>query len=301
MTPITDFDTLLAQLRRRDNAPRVVVVYPHDTHTQEAVEASLAEGIARFTLVGQEALLKALPCLQRYAASVDFVDCSDADTAAVQAVEIVRATPGSVLMKGLIHTDQLLHAVLDKQHGLLPAGGVLSHITATEIPGRSRLLFFSDAAVIPQPTLAQRTAMLGEMAAIIRRFGIEKPRIALTHFTEEVNPKFPVSEDYVQLCRMAAEGRFGSVIVDGPMDLRCALDEDAAAIKGIKSPIGGRADALMMADLEAGNTLYKATTTLARGLNAGMLMGTTAPVVLPSRCDTERSKLCSLAMACHCA
>ena len=223
---------------------------------------------------------------------------TDTDEAARAAVEAVRRGQADVLMKGMLNTDNLLRAVLNKEHGILPQGNVLTHITAAEIPGRDRLLFFTDAAVIPSPTLPQRVAMVEDIAGVCRAFGIDCPRIALIHCTEKTSPKFPLTLDYGQLKEMAAEGRFGHIIIDGPMDVKVACDPHAGALKGIVSPVDGRADALIMPDIESGNVFYKTLTGFVGALTAGMLVGTSAPVVLPSRGDSTRAKLCSLAMAC---
>lgn len=277
---------------------RVAAVFPHDEHTQEAIADALARSLATFILVGRADELKALPVAARYPGMIEFVDAPDADTAACIAVALVRESKADVLMKGKINTDNLLRAVLNKETGILPRGNVLSHITVSEVPGRDKLLFYTDVAVIPYPTIEQRRAMLGYMVGICRTFGIDCPRIALTHFTEKVNPKFPVSTDYVTLTEEARAGRWGDVIVDGPMDVITAVDPEAGRIKGIQSPIEGRADGLMMADIEAANVFYKTLSHFGHALNAGMLVGTSAPVVLPSRGDSSYGKLASLALAC---
>lgn len=297
MQSIRNFESLLGHLA---DAPRrrVAVACPHDSHTVEAIEAALAEGFADFIFFGKGDIIKALPLMDTYADRVELVEIDDTDEAARAAVEAVRLGQADVLMKGMLNTDNLLRAVLNKEHGILPQGNVLTHITATEIPGHDKLLFFTDAAVIPFPTLAQRIAMVKGIAGVCHAFGIATPKVALIHCTEKTSPKFPITIDYTELKRMAAEGEFGNAIVDGPMDVKVACDPHAGAVKGIESPIGGEADALIMPDIESGNVFYKTITCFAHSLNAGMLVGTSAPVVLPSRGDSTRSKLCSLAMAC---
>lgn len=294
---ITDFDSLINLLKAAPGPrKRIAVVCPEDDHTCEAVQDAINCGIADFVLVGRaEAIAKMNIELSEHAT---IVDVADKDEAARTAVGMVRRGEADVLMKGLINTDNLLRAVLNKQEGLLPQGRVLSHITVAQTPVRDKLTFFSDAAVIPFPTLEQRKAMLGEMARVIRAFGVETPRIALIHCSEKISPKFPVTEDYVALKEMAAAGDFGSIIVDGPMDVKTAVDAHSAAIKGIDSPINGQADGLMFPDIEAGNAFYKTILFFGNAVNAGMLMGTTAPVVLPSRSDSAQGKLYSLALAC---
>ncbi|MGN0223462.1 MAG: phosphate acyltransferase [Muribaculaceae bacterium] len=292
---IKDFTGLKAFVKASAiiNKVRVVAVCPHDDHTREAIEAAINEGLAEFTLVGSPDKMGTLPSLAAH-----LIEEADTDRAAYLAVEEVRQGRADVMMKGLINTDNLLRAVLNKEHGLLPAGKVLTHITAAEVPGRHKLLFFSDAAVIPFPKPEQRTAQVGYLAQVCRAFGIEQPRIALIHCTEKISPKFPVTLDYQMLKQQCAEGLFGCAIVDGPMDAKTAVDIHSAQVKGIDSPIGGDADALLMPDIESGNVFYKALTCFAHASIAGMLMGANCPVVLPSRGDSTESKLCSLAMAC---
>ena len=276
----------------------VAVAYPHDDHTVEAIAQALDKHIAKFILVGDAARLSQSELAVNHPSDIHIVDAPDSDTAARMAVELVGAGKADVLMKGKLNTDNLLRAVLNKEWGILPKGNVLSHVTVSEIPGRDKLLIYGDVAVIPCPTLDQRRAMIGYLADVARTLGCQLPRIALTHFTEKVNPKFPVSTDYVELRDEAIAGRWGSVIVDGPMDIATATDPDTGRIKGIDSPIQGQADCLMMADIEAGNVFYKTLTHFGHATNAGMLVGAKAPVVVPSRGDSAASKLASLALAC---
>ncbi len=299
MQYIRDFESLFGYLSDESRPRvRVAVVCPHDDHTLEAVKGTLDKGFADFVLVGKPEVINNLSLLADHADRVELVEIEDTDEAARTAVKLVREGRADVLMKGLINTDNLLRAVLNKENGLLPKGNVLTHVTAAQIPGRDKLLFFSDAAVIPFPTLDQRVAIVDDIARLCRNFGIETPRIALIHCTEKISPKFPVTEDYVEIKRRAAEGAFGQVIVDGPMDVKTAVDIHSGEVKGIVSPINGQADAVILPDIEAGNVFYKTLTCFAGSLNAGMLMGTSAPVMVSSRSDSTRSKLCSLAMAC---
>ena len=166
---------------------------------------------------------------------------------------------------------------------------MLSHITVAEVPNRDKLLIYSDVAVIPEPTLAQREAMMGYLVKLSHTLGIKTPRVALIHFTEKVNPKFPVSTDYVALKEMAAQGRWGDVIVDGPMDIPTALEPEAGQIKGIISPIEGQADCLMMPDIQAANVFYKTISHFGGATNAGMLVGTMARWYCPREATPPRA------------
>lgn len=291
---LSDLSTLLQSAARK----RVAVVCPSDSHTLYVIERVLREGVADFTLC-----LAASPNaeLERIVGAYpDRVTLQRADTpdeAARQGVAIVRGGEADALMKGTINTDNLLRAVLDKQHGLLREGGVLSHVAVAEVPSYPKLLAFSDAAVIPRPTLEQFEAILGYVSDTCRRLGADRPNIALIHCTEKTSEKFPHTLSYQELKRRAEEGRYGQLIVDGPMDVKTACDAESGALKGICSPIAGKADGLIFPNIEAGNTFYKALSCFAAGKAAGVLRGTTAPVVVASRADSEEAKYYSLALA----
>lgn len=222
----------------------------------------------------------------------------DPDEAAREAVRIVREGGADILMKGIINTDNLLHAILDKEKGLLPKGKILTHLAVMQIPTYDKLLFFSDAAVIPRPTLQQRIEMIWYAICTCRRFGIEQPRISLIHCTEKVSAKFPHSLDYVNIVELAEAGEFGNVIIDGPLDVRTSCEQASGDIKGIVSPINGQADVLIFPNIESGNAFYKSVSLFAKADMAGLLQGPICPVVLPSRSDSGLSKYYSIAMAC---
>lgn len=276
-------DKLIDEAVRRSAAVgrrcRVAVVCPRDASTIEAVTQAEKVGFAAPILV----------------------DDADTAVAAQCAVALVRSGEADALMKGLVSTDVLLRAVLDKAAGLLPTGGVLTHVAVADIASLGRLLCFTDAAVIPYPTPEQRHAQVEAVAAVCRAMGIAAPRIALIHCSEKVSEKFPHTLSYSELCQCAAEATADSVLngclVDGPLDVRCAIDAEALKVKHISSPLEGRADALVFPDIEAANAFYKTVTALLHAPTAALLCGTTAPVVLPSRGDSAETKLYSLALA----
>ncbi len=299
MTPIRTFDELISRVRACDNRRRVVVVCPHDSHTEDVVLRALAEGLADFTLVTNAPDNAAVRnILSRYPQNTTVVAAADADMAALEAVRIVRSGGADVLMKGLINTDNFLRAVLNKECGLLEPGTVLSHITFTESPRYPKLLAFSDVAVIPRPTLDQYDAIVRYAIDVLRRLGVESPKVSLLHCTEKVSEKFPHTLSYEELKKRAAEGRYGSCFVDGPMDIKTACDAESGQIKGLSSPVNGDADVLIFPNIESGNIFYKTMTTFAGTEIAAMLTGTIAPVVLSSRADSSQSKYNSLALAC---
>lgn len=300
MEPIVDFNALPERLRSMQKRTTVAVACPADAHTEEVIERALAEQFAQFILVAVEANADtARRIAARHDGSVRLIMADDVDDASRKAVAEVRQGRAQVLMKGTVNTDNLLRAVLNKECGLLEKGRVLTHIAVAEIPGMKRLLFFTDAAVIPYPTTEQMQAQLGYAVEAWRSItGMQCPRVALTHCTEKVSEKFPVTLSYEQLKEDAKQGLYGDACVDGPMDVKTACDAESGAIKGISSPVVGQADILIFPDIEAGNTFYKAVTLFAHATVAGMLAGTTAPVVVTSRADTVDSKFYSLATAC---
>lgn len=297
MQPIHTLDQIIPRLQQFDTTATIAVVCPNDPNTVYAVEKALEEGIARFRMFGTADLARESEVIARYPDKVEYIDAETPDDAARAAVADVREGRSDVLMKGLINTDNLLHAILNKQTGILPHGNVLAHIAIAQMPSYHKLLFFSDSAVIPMPTLPQRSAMTRYAVETCHAFHIDEPRVALVHCTEKVSEKFPLTLDIVDIKKQAADGAFGACIVDGPIDAKCACDTAAARIKGIGSPIAGEADALILPDLEAGNVFYKAITVFAGAEIAGIVCGTTAPVVLPSRSDHGPSKFYSIAVA----
>lgn len=298
MEQIKNFSGLTAHLKAQESAKRVVAVWPSDKNTEEAICRVLHEGWADFILVGPSDILDTFMSLRPYADRVSVVGVADSDEAAREAVKIARAGGADVVMKGLINTDNLLHAVLNKETGLLPKGKVLTHLTVMQGGGYGKFLFFSDAAVIPAPTFDQRVAMVSYAVEACRSFGVERPRVALIHYSEKINPKSTVTMEYAEIKRLADAGVFGDAIIDGPMDIKTACDAESAQIKGIASPIDGQADALIFPDLEAANVFYKTMTLFCNADNAGVLRGPIVPVVLPSRSDSAISKYYSLAVAC---
>ena len=275
MKTIHNFEELRERLRQGEPC-RVAAIEATDSHSSEAVETAVREGWAKVTNL----------------------TTGDPQRSADEAVQMVRNGEADVIMKGIINTDVLLRAVLNKEHGLLPKGNVLTHLSAIYLPMLGRIILMGDPAVIPYPTLEQREAKIRYTVKLAAAYGIEEPRIALIHCTEKVSEKFPLTLDYVQLIEKSKRGEFGKAIVDGPTDLKCAICKESADIKGIVSPLEGRADMLMMPDIEAGNVFYKTLTAFTDAQLAVGLMGAACPISLTSRSDSMETKLNSLAMAC---
>ena len=278
MKTIHSFEELRLLVRASGKCRRIVAVKPEDEATCEALRRAEEEGLADIIRIHDE-----LP-----------------ERAAEKAVALIRRGDADVLMKGLIGTDILLRAILNKVSGLLPEGRVLSHLSVAEIPTYPKLLFFTDVAVIPYPTQKQRIAQIQYATHVCHQMGIYEPRIALIHCAEHGGRQFPFVDGYQEIKQMAATGDFGRCIVDGPIDVKSACSLQALQAKGIISPLNGEADVLVMPDIEAGNAFYKAMTLFAKARTAGILWGTQCPVVVPSRGDNAEAKFNSIIFALAC-
>lgn len=298
MEAITNFEQLISHLSQTGVRKKVAVVCATDHSTQQSVLDAIRAGFIEAILVGNHDEIVSSHFFDSVSEYVSYIDAGSAEEAAQKAVGIVREGQADILMKGLINTDTLLHAVLNKECGLLPKGRVLTHITASTLPGYKKLLFFSDAAVIPYPTHEQRVEQVRYVISLCHAFGLSEPRVSLIHCSEKVGGKFfPWTERYAEIIESGRNGEFGPCIIDGPLDLKTSCCKESLDKKGIKSPLEGESDALIFPDIQAGNVFYKTITLFAGAETAGILAGTTAPVVLPSRSDSERCKFCSLALA----
>jgi len=235
---------------------------------------------------------------QKLSPFIHIIDIPEVHVATLEAVRMVKEGEADILMKGLVNTDVLLRAILDKEKGILPAGKVLTFNAAMEIPGYHKLVFFSDPVVIPSPNLVQRTAMIKYSIEMAYKFGIPKPKIALIHATEVANPKIQYMQDYLDIMQMWRNGEFGDVIMDGPLDIFLALDKERGSIKNVPTPVLGDADILIFPNFECANCFYKGLSLFAGAEMGGLLQGTDKPVVLTSRSESIDSKFYSIAMAC---
>lgn len=276
MKPIRNFSQLAESLASRPRKKRIAVVCSHDEHTMQAVRRAERDGICEPILI----------------------DNDDPAVAAREAVRLVRRGGADILMKGMVGSDVLLRAVLNKEEGLLAPGRVLTLVACASLPCYHKLLFYSDPAVIPYPTQQQRETQVAYMAQLITAFGIEEPRLSLIHCIEKADPRhFPFTAGYADIIEKARRGDFGRCIVDGPLDVKTSCSADAMAIKHIQSPIAGEADGLIFPDIEAANVFHKTITMFADVKVACMLFGTQVPVVVTSRADDVDTKYYSIALA----
>ncbi len=305
MNPIRSLDQLVADLRDQPSR-RVVVAAGHDPHTIGAAARAVGEGIAEITLVGDGSRIERL-CSEMGLDVNGFtvIEETDAVAAGRAAVSLVRNGGADVLMKGLIPTSDYMKQILYKEHGLLTAGNVLTHVTVLELPAyvasHGKLLFVADVAIIPSPDLPTKVKILEYCIAAAHSFGIKQPRAAILAATEKVSPRMKATVHAAEIAEMAKRGEISGAIVDGPLALDVAMSPEACRIKGLESPVEGNADILVFPNIESGNVFYKSSTLLAGGRLAAVVLGTTVPCVLTSRADSEESKFLSIAMGCRLA
>jgi phosphate butyryltransferase len=293
---ITSFQALSDKVATAKKRTKLVAANATDEHTLSAVVRAVWAGFVEAFLVGNAAEIEPVEGLQ--SEFIHIIDVADKAVAAERAVAMARDGEADILMKGLMNTDVLLKAVLNKEKGILRAGNVLTHIGVLEIPKYTKLLFFTDAAVIPSPTLEQRTAQIKYAIATAKKFGIAQPKIALLHASEKASPKIQYTQDYLAILEMHKRGEFGDVIIDAPLDMSLSIDPESVEIKGVPTPVNGEADILVFPNIESANCFYKALTHFADAKMAGILQGTDKPVILMSRSETAESKFYSIAMAC---
>lgn len=295
---IQSFNSLIDSLPKKNKRITIAAIAATDDATLLALFKAIKEGFIRTIFVGGEEKIRHNTDFNAVADHCLFLPSCTPTEACTIAVKEIREGRADILMKGLVNTDILLRAILNKDTGILHKGNILTHLSCAEIPFLDRLLVFSDAAVIPYPTLAQRRQQLHALSNICHSMQIDCPRISLLHCTEQINEKiFPFITDYLTLKEEAKKGIYGSVIVDGPLDLKTSLNKKALDHKGILSPIDGKADALLFPNIEAGNVFYKTITMLPNVRMACMLYGADAPVVLTSRSDNTDSKYYSIVLA----
>lgn len=299
MESISSFAELTAHLKSVNCRKRMAVANAVDSHTLDAVLRAVDMGIVEAFLVGDVASIES-PELFEHDPSpyIHIIDVPEVHEAAKEAVRMVKSGEADILMKGLVNTDVLLRAILDKEKGILKPGTVMTYNSVMEVPKYHKLIIFSDPVVIPSPNLVQRTAMIKYAINTAHKFGIKKPKVALIHATEVANPKIHYMQDYLDIMQMWRNGEFGDVIMDGPLDIFLALDVEKGSIKNVPTPVLGDADILIFPNFECANTFYKGLSLFAGAEMCGLLQGTDKPVVLTSRSESVDSKFYSIAMAC---
>ena len=228
--------------------------------------------------------------------SVRIVDTSHSHESAAKAVALVRAGEAELLMKGSLHTDELLGAVVARDTGLR-TGRRISHVFIMDVPTYHKVLIVTDAAINIAPALDDKVDICQNAIDLARALGLELPRLAILAAVETVNAKMQATIDAACLCKMAERGQITGAVLDGPLAFDNAISAEAAKIKGITSPVAGNPDILLVPDLEAGNILAKQLSFLANADSAGLVLGARVPIILTSRADSVRSRIASCGVA----
>jgi phosphate acetyltransferase/phosphate butyryltransferase len=273
------------------------IAHPCDeTSLQAAVEAA-ERGLITPILVGPEDKIRAIAAAHNLdIRAMRIVPTAHSQESAAHAVALVRAGEAKLLMKGSLHTDELLHEVMQPQTGLR-TNRRLSHVYVLDVPSYPRPLFVTDAAINIAPTLEDKRSIIQNAIDLAQALGIAAPRVAILAAVENVNPEMQSTLDAASLCKMAERGQITGGVLDGPLAFDNAVSLAAAQQKGIVSPVAGRADILLVPNLEAGNILAKQLTFLANADAAGIVLGATVPIILTSRADPAATRLASCALA----
>ncbi len=294
--PHAKYERLIARAKEVP-AAATVVVHPCDETSLRGVTEAAQAGIIVPTLVGPRAkIAKVAGDLALDIARFPIVDVPHSEAAAERGVELIREGKGELLMKGSLHTDELMSAVTSSARGLRTARRI-SHVFIMDVPTYPQVLFVTDAAINIFPDLDAKRDIIQNAIDLFTDLGFGTPRVALLSAVETVTPKIPSTIDAAALCKMADRGQITGGVLDGPLAFDNAIDPEAVRIKGIKSEVAGRAQILVVPDLEAGNMLAKNLTFMARADAAGIVLGARVPIILTSRADSVRARMASCAIA----
>jgi phosphate acetyltransferase len=290
------YDRLIAAAQQK-GALAVAVAHPCDeTSLRGAVEAAGA-GLIKPILVGPKEKIRGVAQAHSLdLGGTEIVDVPHSHAAAEKAVELVRTGKAELLMKGSLHTDELLAQVVKRDTGLR-TGRRISHVFVMDVPGHPQTLFITDAAVNIAPDLVGKRDIIQNAIDLFAGLGLGTPKVAILSAVETVNPDIPSTIEAAALCKMADRGQITGGEIDGPLAFDNAVSPEAAQIKGIKSPVAGQAQILVVPDLEAGNMLAKNLTFLSHADAAGIVLGARVPIILTSRADHVRTRMASCAVA----
>ncbi len=290
------FHALVA--RAQSHAPvKVAVAHPCDQVSLESAIAAAKLKLIEPILVGPEARIREVAAKHNLDIhGFEVVDAEYSEDSAAKAVELVREGRAEALMKGSLHTDELMGAVVKRDTGLRTARRI-SHCFVMDVPNHDQPLIITDAAVNIAPDLKSKVDITQNAIDLAHALGSREVRVAILSAMESVNPDVPSTLEAAALCKMADRGQITGAIVDGPLALDNAISLEAAAIKKIASPVAGRANILVVPDLEAGNMLAKSLSFLADADAAGIVLGAKVPIILTSRADEEMARLASCAVA----
>jgi phosphate acetyltransferase len=294
--PTSKYERLIANAKKVAPATTIVAHPCDETSLRGPVEAAQA-GLIVPILVGPAAKISAVA--REHGIDIDrfeVVDAPHSEAAAAKAVALIHESKGELLMKGSLHTDELMREVTSSKTGLRTARRI-SHVFIIDVPTHSDTLFITDAAINIFPDLDTKRDIIQNVIDLFTQVGLGTPRVAILSAVETVTSKIPSTIEAAALCKMAERGQITGGILDGPLAFDNAISPEAAAIKGIKSEVAGRAQILVVPDLEAGNMLAKNLAFMAKADTAGIVLGARVPIILTSRADSVRSRMASCAAA----
>ncbi len=291
-------DAFIKLFRACDKVPAVpcAIAHPCDRDSLLGPIEAAERGIIRPILVGPEDRIREVARVEGIDISpYRIVSVPHSHAAAEKAVELARNGEVDAIMKGSLHTDELMSAIVKSETGLRTARRI-SHVFIMDVPAYPRPIFITDAAINISPKLEDKAAIIQNAVDLAHVLGVQLPKVAILSAVETINPKLPSTLDAAALCKMADRGQITGAILDGPLAFDNAVSFAAAQTKGIVSPVAGQADILLVPDLESGNMLAKQLSYLAGAESAGIVLGTRVPIVLTSRADSVRTRLASTAV-----
>ena len=291
-----NFNDLLLKLENCKKK-KVAVAVAQDEPVLEAIKAAKERNIADAILVGDSEKIREIAAkIDMDLSKFEIIHEANVAKATLLAIKLVSSGTADMVMKGLVDTATFLRSVLNKEVGLR-TGKVMSHVAVFEIEGIDRLIFLTDAAFNTYPDLKGKVQILNNSVNVANACGIEIPKVAPVCAVEIVNQDMPATVDAALLAKMSDRGQIKGCIVDGPLALDNALSLEAAHHKGISGPVAGKADILLFPNIDVANVMYKCLTYTAKSRNGGILVGTSAPVILTSRADSFETKVNSIALA----
>ena len=292
----TAYERLIERVKGLPATPTAVAHPCSEFALAGAVDAAKMGIIAPILVGPREKILSTAEAANLDVTPYEIVDAAHSHEAAEKAVALVREGRAEMLMKGSLHTDELLGAVVKRDTGLRTERR-LSHCFILDVPNHDNILIITDAAINIFPTLEDKVDIVQNAIDLARALGVDRPKVAILSAMETVNPKLDSTVEAAALCKMADRGQITGGVLDGPLALDNAISAEAARIKGIAGPVAGRADILVVPDLEAGNMLAKSLSFLADADSAGIVVGARVPITLTSRADSVESRLASCAVA----
>ena len=290
------YEQLLARCRSLEPVPTAVAHPCEETALAGAIEAG-AKGLIVPILVGPAAKIQEIAKKNGIdLGETRIVDAPHSHGSAAKAVELIRQGQAEILMKGSLHSDELLGAVVARETGLR-TGRRVSHVFIMDVPTYHKVLVVTDAAINIAPTLEDKVDICQNAIDLAVSLGVTRPKVAILAAVETINSKMPATIDAAALCKMAGRKQITRGVLDGPLAFDNAISKEAARIKGITSEVAGDPDILLVPDLEAGNILAKQLSFLANADSAGLVLGARVPIILTSRADSVRSRIASCAVA----